>query len=209
MVFQVVMYRCEIWIIKKAELQRIDAFELWCWRRLLRVPYSKEIKPVNPKGNQSWIFIGRTDEAETPILWPPDAKNWLIGKDPDAGKDWRRRQKEDEMVGGHHWLAGHDFEQAPGVGDGQGSLVCCSPWGGKESETIEHLNWTKLNRKLRQPSSVCFLGHPELIFNTFFCLERNICLILELTIVMFLLSDCAQFSSPWNLWTIQPALFLL
>ena len=78
MVFQVVMYGCEIWIIKKAELRRIDAFELWCWTRLLRVPYSKESKPVNPKGNQFWIFIGRTDEAETPILWPPDAKSQLI-----------------------------------------------------------------------------------------------------------------------------------
>ena len=95
-----------------------------------------EIKPVNPKINQSWIFIGRTD-AEAPILWPPDAKNWLIGKDPDAGKDWRQEEKgmtEDEMVGWHHQLDGHEFEQAPGVGDGHGSLVCCSPWGHKESD---------------------------------------------------------------------------
>ena len=102
----------------------------------------KEIKPVNPKGNESWIFIGRTDaEAETPIFWPPDVKNWLIGKDPDAGKDWRWEEKgttEDEMVGWHHWLDGHEFEQAPRVGDGQGSLVCCSPWGLKE-----WLNWTE------------------------------------------------------------------
>ena len=101
----------------------------------------KEIKPVNSKGNQSWIFIRRTDaEAEAPILWPPDAKNWLIGKDPDAGKDWRREVKgttEDEMVGWHHWLDGHEFEQAQGVGDGQGSLVCCSPCGFRESGRTE------------------------------------------------------------------------
>ena len=97
---------------------------------------SKEIQPVNPKGNQSWIFIVRTDaEAETPILWPLDAKNWFIGKDPDAGKNWGQEEKgttEDEMVGWHHWLDGHVFEQAPGVGVGQGSLACCSPWGCKE-----------------------------------------------------------------------------
>ena len=90
------------------------------------------------------MFIGRTDaEAETPILWKPDAKNWLIGKDPDAGKDWRRDEKgmtEDEMVRWHHRLDGHEFEQTPGVGDGQGSLVCCSPWGHKELDTSERLN---------------------------------------------------------------------
>ena len=107
---------------------------------------SKEIKEDNPKGNQSWICIGRTDaEAETPVLWPPDVKNWLIWKDPVAGKDWRQEEKattEEEMVGWHHWLYGHEFEQAPGVGDGQGSLVCCSPWGSKESDTTERLNWT-------------------------------------------------------------------
>ena len=107
----------------------------------------KEIKPVHPKGNQSWIFIGRTDtEAEAPILWPPDAKNWLIWKDPDAGKDWRREEKavaEEEMVGWHHQLHGHEFEQALGVGDGQGSLAHCSPWDRKESDTTEILNWTE------------------------------------------------------------------
>ena len=88
---------------------------------------------VNPKGNQPWIFIKRIDiEAEAPILWPPDAKSWFFRKDPDAGKDWRQEKKgmtEDEMVGWHHWLNGHEFEQAPGLGDGQGSLACCSPWG--------------------------------------------------------------------------------
>ena len=108
----------------------------------------KEIQQVNPKGNQSWIFIGRTDaEAETPILWPPDAKNWLIGKDPDAGRDWSQEKKgmtEDEMVGWHHQLGGHEFEQALGVGDRQGSLVCSSPRGRKASDTTEQLNLTEL-----------------------------------------------------------------
>ena len=106
----------------------------------------KEIQPVNPNGSQSWIFIGRTDaEAETPILWLLDVKNWLLGKDPDAGKDWRQEEKgmtEDEIVGCHHWLDGYDFEEALRVGHGQGSLVCCSPWGRKELEmTVTELNW--------------------------------------------------------------------
>jgi len=115
MVFPVVMYGCESWIKKKAERWRIDAFELWCWRKTLESSLDcKEIKPVNPKGNQSWIIIGRTDaKAETPLLWLPDAKNWLTGKDPDAGEDWRQEEKgmrEDEIVGWHHWLDGHEFE---------------------------------------------------------------------------------------------------
>ena len=108
----------------------------------------KEVKLVNLKGNQYWIFIGKTDaEAETPIFWPPDVKNWLVRKDPDAGKDWRQEEKgmtEDEMVGWQHWLNGHEFEQAPGVGDGQGSLECCSLWGCKDSDTTEQLSWTEL-----------------------------------------------------------------
>ena len=126
----------------------------WCFwtvvlEKTLESPLdSKEIKPVHPKGNQSWIFIGRTAaEAETPILWPPDAKNWLIGKDPDAGKDWRQEEKgmtEDQMVGWHHRLNGHEFEQAPGV-DGQENLACCSPWACKKSDMTEWLNWTELN----------------------------------------------------------------
>ena len=107
----------------------------------------KEIQPVHPKGNQSWIFIGKTDaETEAPILWPPNVKNWLIGKDPDVGKDWRWEEKgttEDEMVGWHHRLDGHEFEPAPGYGEGQGDLVCCSPWGCKESDMTEQLNWTE------------------------------------------------------------------
>ena len=107
----------------------------------------KEIQPVKPKGNQSWIFFGRSNaEAETLVLWPPVVKNRLIGKDPDAGKDWRREEKgttENEMVGLHHWLDGHEFEWTPGVGDGQGGLACCSLWGHKESDTTEQLNWTE------------------------------------------------------------------
>ena len=114
MVFPVVMYGCESWTIKKADHWRIDAFELWCWRRLFESPDCKEIQPVHRKGDQSWVFTGRTDiEAETPVLWPPDAKSWLIGKDPDAGKDWRQEEKgmtEDEMAGWHHRLNGHEFE---------------------------------------------------------------------------------------------------
>ena len=106
----------------------------------------KEIQPGNPKGNQAWIFIGRTDaEGETGIFWPPIAKNCLIGKDPDAGKDWRRGEKgttEDEMAGWHQWLDGHEFEQSLGVGDGQGSLACFSPWCLKELDTTDQLNWT-------------------------------------------------------------------
>ena len=115
------------------------ASKSWCfWTVVLEKPLEspldcKEIQPVHPKGNQSWIFLGRTDaEAETPILWPPDAKNWLVGKDPGGGKDWRQEEKgttEDEMIEWHHWLNGHGFEQAPGLDDEQGSLVCYSPWG--------------------------------------------------------------------------------
>ena len=123
----------------------------WCFwtvvlEKTLESPLDyKEIQPVHPKGNQSWIFIGRTDvEAETPILWPPDARSWLIWKDPDAGKDWRQEEKgmtEDEMVGWHHRLDGHEFEQALGVSAGQGGLACCSPRGRKERH-----DWaTKLN----------------------------------------------------------------
>ena len=127
----------ESWVLKN-----------WCfWTEVLEKTLEsvldfREIQPVNPKRNQSWIFIGRPD-AETPTLWPPNVKNWLIGKDPDAGKDWGREEKEmteDEMAGWHHQLNGHEFEQAPGVGDGQGRLAGCSPWGYKESNVTEQLN---------------------------------------------------------------------
>ena len=123
--------------------RRINAFELWFWRRLLRVPWTAR-RSNQSRGNQPWLFIGRTDvEAETPLLWPPDVKNWLTGKGPDAGKDWRLEEKrttEDEMVGWHHPCDGHEFEQAVGFGDGQGSLVCCSSWGRRELDTTEWLN---------------------------------------------------------------------
>ena len=124
----------------------------WCFwtvvlEKTLESPLNcKEIQPVHPKGDQSWTFIGRTNaEAEAPILWPPHAKSWLIGKDSDAGRDWGQEEKgttEDEMVGRHHWFNGHGFGWTPGVGDGQGGPACCSSWGGKESDMTEWLNWT-------------------------------------------------------------------
>ena len=138
----------------------------------------KEIKPVNPKGTQPWIFIGRTDaEAETPILWSPDVKNWLLGKDPDAGKNWRQEGKgttEDEMVGWHHRLNGREFEQALGVCDRQGSLVCYSPWGHKESDMTEQLNWTELTKEtqriewLEQDLNISWVQNPSLTINQSF-----------------------------------------
>ena len=113
MVFPVVMYGCESWTVKKAECWKIDAFELWCWRRLESPLDCKEIQPVHPKGDQSWVFIGRTDaEAETPVLWPTYAKSWLVGKDPDAERDWGQEETgttEDEMAVWHHRLDGHEF----------------------------------------------------------------------------------------------------
>ena len=148
MVFPVVMYGCEL------DYRRSWAPKNWCFwtvvfKKTLESPLDcKETQPVNPKGNQSWIFIGRTDaEAETPILWPHDMKNWFIGKDPDAGKDWRQEKgiTEDEMVGWHHQLNGHEFEQTPGDGEGQRSLACCSPWGHKESDMTGWLHWTEKN----------------------------------------------------------------
>ena len=150
MVFPVVMYECESWTLKKAERQRIDAFELWCWRRLLRVPRGARrsnqpiLKEISPG-----VFFERNDaKAETPILWPPHVKSWLIWKDSDAGRDWEQEEKgttEDEMAGGHHRLDGHGFGWTPGVGDGQGGLACCNSWGCKELDTTERLNWTELN----------------------------------------------------------------
>ena len=132
------------------------ALKNWCFwtvvlEKTLENPLdSKEIQPVHPKGNQTWLFIGRTDaEAETPILGPPDAKNWLTEKDPDARKHQRQEEKgttEAEMVGWHHQLDGHEFEQTPGDGEGQGGLVCCRPWGCKESDTTEWLNNDTANR---------------------------------------------------------------
>ena len=146
MVFPVVMYGCESWTVKKAERWKIDAFELWLEKALESPLDCKEIQPVHPKGDQPWVFIGMTDaKAETPILWPPHVKIWLIGKDPDAGRDWGQEEKgttENEMAGWHHRLDGHEFEQILGVCDGQGGLACCDSWGRKESDTTERLNWT-------------------------------------------------------------------
>ena len=146
----------ESWVLKN-----------WCFwtvvlEKTLASPLDcKEIQPVHPKGDQSWVFIGRTDaEAETPILWPPHAKSWLIGKHPDAGRDWGKEEKgmiEDEMAGLHHRLDGRESEWTPGVGDGQGGLTCCDSSGRKESDTTERLNWTEL-RQTVQNCSILALG---------------------------------------------------
>ena len=129
----------------------------------------KKIQPISPERNQSWIFTGRTNaEAETPILWPPDGKNRLIGKDADAGKDWRREEKgstEDEMVGWHHRLNEHEFEQAPGVGDGQGSLACCGPWGRKETRLSSWTDWWLLIVAWG-PGEICSLDQTEVTIQT-------------------------------------------
>ena len=135
MVFPVVTYGCESWTVKKAEWQRIDAFILWCWRRLLKVPRTArtEIKPVNYKRNWLWILIGRSEaEAEAPVFWSSDANRQLFRKDPDAEKDWGQKEKrasENEMVGWHHQCNGHELGQTLGDGEGQGGLACYSPWG--------------------------------------------------------------------------------
>ena len=146
MVFPVVIYRCEKWKIKKAECWRIDVFELL--EKTLESSLDwREIKPINPEGHQSWIYVGRIDsEPEAPVLWPPNANNWLIRKDPNAGKDWRQEEKgtiENEMVGWYHLLDGHDFEHLPGVVDEPCSLVCSTWWGYKELDMTELLKWTE------------------------------------------------------------------
>ena len=144
MVFPGVMYGCESWTTRKAGTEELI---LWMevMEKTLESPLDcNKIQPVHPKGHQSWEFIGRTDaEAETPILWPHDARSWLIGKDPDAGKDWGQEKgmTEDEMVGWHHQLNGHGFGRTPGGDDGQGGLACCSSWDLKESDMTKRLNW--------------------------------------------------------------------
>ena len=167
MVFPVVMYGCEIWTIGKAEHRRIDAFTMCCWRRLLRGPWTARrsnqsiLKEISPGCSLEGLML-----KLKPILWPHDAKNWLIGKDPDAGKDWRREEKgmtEDEMAGWHHRLNEHEFEQALGVGDGQGGLACCSPWGLKESDTTERLNWTELLTEIQVKP---WLRHYQILLHT-------------------------------------------
>ena len=148
MIFPAVMYGCENWAIKKAERWRIHAFELWCGRTFESLLDCKEIKPVNPKGNQPWIFTGRTDaEVEAPILWPPDGKSRHMWKDPNAGKDRGQQEEgvtEDEMVGRHHRLNGHEFEWTLGNSEERGSLACCSPWGRKQLDVTQRLNNNKL-----------------------------------------------------------------
>ena len=138
------------------------ALKNWCFwivvlEKTLESPLDcKEIQPVHPKGDHSWVFIGRTDaKTETPIFWPPHAKSWLIGKDPDAGGDWGQEKgtKEDEMAGWHHQLDGHELEQTLRVGDGQGGLACCDSWGCKELDMTERLNWTEPNWRLEQSLS--------------------------------------------------------
>ena len=145
MVFPVVM--------RELDYKEIWALKNWCfWTVVFEKTLEshldcKEIKPVHPKGDQSWVFIGRTDvEAEAAIIWPPDGKNSLIGKDPDAGKDWKQEEKgatKDEMAGWHDWLSGHEFESTPVDSEGQGCLACCNSWDRKESDTTERLNWTE------------------------------------------------------------------
>ena len=140
--------------LKKKKKKESCSLKNWCfWTVVLKNTESpldcKEIQPVHPKGDLSWVFIGRTNaKAETPVLWPPHVKSWLIGKDPDAGRDWGHEKKgmtEDEMAGRHHRLDGRESEWTPGVGDGQGGLACCNSWGYKELDTTAWLNWTELN----------------------------------------------------------------
>ena len=147
MVFPVIIYGCEC-LTEESWAPENGCFWTMVLEKTLESPLEcKEIQPVHPKGDQSWVFIGRSDaEAETPVLGQPHAKSWLIGKDTDAGRDWEQEKgmTEDEMVGWHHRLDGHEFEWTPAVGDGQEGLVCCSSWGRKESDTTEWLNWTEL-----------------------------------------------------------------
>ena len=139
------MYWCESWTIRKAEHRRIDAFELWCWRRLLTVPWTarRSHQSILNEISSEYSLEGLMLKLK-PIFWPPDTKLWLIWKDPDAGKDWRQEKgtTEDEMVGWHHRLYRHEFEKTLGADDGQWGLASCSPCGHKKSDVIEWLNWT-------------------------------------------------------------------
>ena len=169
MVLPVVMYGCESeesWALKN-----------WCFwtvvlEKTLESPLDcKEVQSVHLKGDQSWVFIGRPDaKAETPILWPPHVKSWLIGKDSDAGRDWGQEEKgrtEDEMAGWHHRLDGHESEWTPGVDDGQGGLACCNSWGCQESDTTERLNWTELRLQAFGISALQdMLSCPSMIWDT-------------------------------------------
>ena len=149
-IFPLVTDSCESWTVKKEEHQRIYTFELCCWRWLLKVPWTaRRSNQVNLKGNQPWLLTGRTDgEAEAPVFWPPDVSSWIIEKVRNAGKDWGQKEKrvsEDEMDEWHHWCNGHELEQTSGDSEGQGCLACYNPWGRKESDISEWLNWTELS----------------------------------------------------------------
>ena len=142
--FPIVVYGCESWTRKKAECWRTDTFELWCWRRLSRVLWTARISN-NPILRRSTLNIhwGTDAEAEAPILWSPYGKNWFIEEDPDAGEDWGQEEKvvtENDLVGWYHQLNGHEFDQTPGDSEGQGSLICCSPWSCKDLDITEQLN---------------------------------------------------------------------
>ena len=155
------MYGCESWTVKKAERRRINAFELWCWRRLLRVPWTTRrsnqsiLKEINPGISLQGMML-----KLKPVLWPPHGKSWLIGKDFDAGRDWGQEEKgttEDEMAGWHHWLDGSESEWTAGVGDGQGGLVYYDSWGRKESDTTERLNSTEARLTFALKGDIMFI----------------------------------------------------
>ena len=158
------MYGCESWTMKKSEHWRIDTFELWCWRRLLRVPWTAKrsnqsiLKEINPEYSLEGLMLRLKLQYFGHLMQRTD-----LLKDPDAGEDWRQEEKgmtEDEMAGWHHWLDGHAFEQAPGVGDGQGSLACCSPWGHRESEHTHSMYWASqvVFTQTQQHTRTCAAG---------------------------------------------------
>ena len=176
MVFPVVMYGCESWTVKKAECRRIDAFELWCWRGLLRVPWtaSRSNQSILKELSPGCSLEGLMRKLKL-VLWPPHAKSWLIGKDSDAGRDWGQEEKgtiEDEMAGWHHWLDGREFEWTLGLGDGKGGLACCNSWGHKESDTTEWLNWTEQKLII---ASVC-KEHIQMFKNLNVCTDGQLLL---------------------------------
>ena len=180
------MYGCESWAVKKAEHRRIWCFWTVVLEKTLESPLDcKEIQPVHSEGDQPWDLFGRNDaKAETPVLWPPHVKSWLIGKDSDFGRDWEQEEKgmtEDEMAGRHHWLDGRESEWTPGLGNGQGGRACCDSWGRKESDTTEQLNWM-------EGPFVCFFGKSIfklLLFIIVFLLTRRSSLHTEILHFLF------------------------